>query len=185
MFQGPTSGVLVAGPTTGAIHTNPAEYIPESGLLIAQVAELRSQLHQRAKTSDLNTAIALREPLIQDGGLSIARTSGLQAALDERAKTGDLNTAIATREPLIQDGGLTVARSSGLQAALDERAKTSDVNVALFTKAIARRFGNEAERRHGLQSRSSPHKASPRFAGRQAGVARRHGGNRRLLALRH
>ena len=78
MFQGPTSGGLVAGPTTGAIHTtNPAEYIPESGLLIAQVAELRSQLDQRAKTSDLNTAIATREPLIQDSGLTVARTSGL------------------------------------------------------------------------------------------------------------
>ena len=80
MFQGPTSGGLVAGPTTDAIHANPAEYIPESGLLIAQVAELRSQLDQRAKTSDLNTAIATRQALIQDGGLTVVRTSGLQAA---------------------------------------------------------------------------------------------------------
>ena len=127
MFQGPTSGGLVARPTTGAIHSNPAEYIPESGLLIAQVRGLRSQLDQRAKTSDLNTAIATREPLIQDGGLTIARTSELQAALDERAKISDLNTTIATHQALIQDGGLSIARTSRLQAALDERAKTGDL----------------------------------------------------------
>ena len=145
MFQGPTSGIstgLHAGPTSGAIHTNPAKHIPESGLLIAQVAELRSQLDQRAKTSDLNTAIATREALIQDGGLSMARTSGLQAALDERAKTSDLNTAIATRQALIQDGGLTVARTSGLQAALDERVKTSDMNDAIATKASTQQLAD-------------------------------------------
>ncbi len=34
----------MAGPTTGAIHANPAAYIPKNGLLIAQVNTLQDQL---------------------------------------------------------------------------------------------------------------------------------------------
>ena len=44
MFAGPSAGGLVAGPTTGAISTNPAAYIPDDGIAIAQVSELRAEL---------------------------------------------------------------------------------------------------------------------------------------------
>ena len=44
MFPGPSAGGLVAGPTAGAISTNPAAYIPDDGLAIAQVSELRAEL---------------------------------------------------------------------------------------------------------------------------------------------
>ena len=47
MFAGPSAGGLVAGPTTGAISTNPAAYIPDDGLAIAQVSELRAELAQK------------------------------------------------------------------------------------------------------------------------------------------
>ena len=47
MFPGPAAGGLQAGPTAGAISTNPAAYIPTDGLAIAQVNELRGQLLQK------------------------------------------------------------------------------------------------------------------------------------------
>ena len=34
----------MAGPTAGAIAANPSAYIPNDGLAIAQVAELRTEL---------------------------------------------------------------------------------------------------------------------------------------------
>ena len=142
MFAGPSAGGLQAGPTAGAISTNPAAYIPDDGLAIAQIDQLRgellnkhplltaatplgqnlvsnlsSDLAARATTDQLLSAIATRQPVIQDGSLTVARTSGLQAALDEKAKTTDVNAALATRQPVIQDGSLTIARTLGLQAA--------------------------------------------------------------------
>ena len=47
MFPGPSAGGLVAGPTAGAITTNPAAYIPDDGLAIAQISELRGELTQK------------------------------------------------------------------------------------------------------------------------------------------
>ena len=47
MFGGPSVGGLVQGPTTGAISSNPAAYIPDDGLAIAQVSELRTELAQK------------------------------------------------------------------------------------------------------------------------------------------
>ncbi len=47
MFPGPSAGGLVAGPTAGAISTNPAAYIPNDGLAIAQISELRGELTQK------------------------------------------------------------------------------------------------------------------------------------------
>ena len=47
MFSGPAAGGLVAGPTTGAINTKPAAYIPDNGLAIAQINELRGELAQK------------------------------------------------------------------------------------------------------------------------------------------
>ncbi len=43
MFAGPTARGLQAGPTAGAISTNPAAYIPDDGLTIAQINELRGE----------------------------------------------------------------------------------------------------------------------------------------------
>ena len=112
MFQGPAYGGLVAWPTTGAIQANPAELIPENGLLVSQANALRDLLAQK-------------HPLFGLGGLVVGHTQGLQTALDARATLQDLSSAISTREPAIQDGSLTIARTSGLQQALDERAKTA------------------------------------------------------------
>ena len=64
MFQGPAYGGLVAGPTAGNIQANPAELIPDNGLVIAQVHELRSQLDQK-------------HPLVGLGDLSLVHTAGL------------------------------------------------------------------------------------------------------------
>ena len=46
MFLGPSAGGLVAGPTTGAINTNLAANIPDNGLAIAQINELRVSGHR-------------------------------------------------------------------------------------------------------------------------------------------
>ena len=145
-MSGPSAGGLVSGPTAGAISNNPAAYIPEDGLAITQVNELRSQLLQRhpllssaallpqSLVASLASDLAAKQPLVQNKSLTIAQTSGLQAALDERAKTTDVTTAINTRQPLVQNNSLTIAHTSGLQAALDERAKTTDVTTAINTR---------------------------------------------------
>ena len=148
MFAGPSAGGLRPGPTAGArYNTNPASYIPNDGLAIAQVSELRgelslkhplltatstlpqalvtnltSDLAARATAQQLTDSIATRQPVVQDGSLTIARTSGLQAAWDEKARASDVATALAAKQPLIQDGSLTIARTSGLQAAQIGRA---------------------------------------------------------------
>ena len=70
-------------------------------MTIARTANLQAALDERAKTTDVNAALVLRQPLIQDGALTIARTSGLQAALDEKAKTTDVTTALASRQPTL------------------------------------------------------------------------------------
>ena len=79
MFSGPASGGLVAGPTAGNIVTNPAQYIPENGLLIAHkhplittaatlpqnlVTSLTSDLAACATTQQLTDAMATRQPLL-------------------------------------------------------------------------------------------------------------------------
>ena len=62
MFPGPSAGGLVAGPTAGAISTNPAAYIPDDGLAIAQISELRSELAQKHPL--ITTAASLSQNLV-------------------------------------------------------------------------------------------------------------------------
>ena len=50
-MSGPSSGGLVSGPTAGAISNNPAPYIPEDGLAIFQINELRGELANTATTA--------------------------------------------------------------------------------------------------------------------------------------
>ena len=47
MFAGPAAGGLQAGPAAGAISTNPAAYIPDDGLAIAQIDQLRGELQNK------------------------------------------------------------------------------------------------------------------------------------------
>ena len=75
MFPGPAAGGLQAGPTAGAISTNPAAYIPSDGLAIAQVNELRGQLLQK---HPLITAAA---------SLSQSLVTGLPSDLAAKATT--------------------------------------------------------------------------------------------------
>ena len=85
MFQGPAYGGLVAGPTTGATQANPAELIPNDGLAIAQINELRSQLDGK-------------RPLFGLDQLSLAHTAGLETALSERATTEALSAGLAAKQ---------------------------------------------------------------------------------------
>ena len=171
MFAGPSAGGLVAGPTAGAINTNPASYIPDDGLAIAQVAELRgeltmkhplitaaaslsqnlvsnlpSDLAMRATVEQLTTGLAQKHPLLTaTSTLPQALVTNLTSDLALRATAQQLTDSIATRQPVIQDGSLTIARTSGLQAALDEKARASDVSTALAGRQAAahpRRFSD-------------------------------------------
>ncbi len=47
MFAGPSAGGLQAGPAAGAISNNPAAYIPDDGLAIAQIDQLRGELSNK------------------------------------------------------------------------------------------------------------------------------------------
>ena len=62
-------GGLQAGPTAGALSTNPAAYIPDDGLAIAQINELRGELSNKHPL--LTAATPLGQNLVS--GLSSAR----------------------------------------------------------------------------------------------------------------
>ena len=129
MFPGPSAGGLVAGPTTGAINANPAAYIPDKGLTIAQINELRGELAQkhpritataslpqalvtslpsdlaaRATTERVAAGLAGKHPRITaTASLPQALVTGLTSDLAARATAQQLADAIATREPLFAE----------------------------------------------------------------------------------
>ena len=83
MFPGPSAGGLQAGPTAGAISTNPAAYIPDDGLAIAQVNELRGELAQKHLL--LTAAASLPQNLV----------TGLPSDLASRATTEQVTAGLA------------------------------------------------------------------------------------------
>ena len=89
MFAGPLAGGLVAG----AITANPSAYIPNDGLAIAQVAELRTELTQK---HPLITAAA---PLGQ------SLVNGLPSDLAARATMVQLSAGLAQKQDAIAEGG--------------------------------------------------------------------------------
>ena len=89
MFSGPSAGGLVAGPTAGAISTNPAAYIPTDGLAIVQVNELRGQLLQRHPL--LTSAAPLSQSLV----------NGLLSDLASRPTTTQVESGFAAKHPLL------------------------------------------------------------------------------------
>ena len=101
MFAGPSAGGLQPGPTAGALNTNPASYIPDDGLAIAQVAELRGELTMKHQL--LTATSTLRQAFV----------TNLTSDLSTRATAQQLSDAIAIREPTIADGSLSQATVSG------------------------------------------------------------------------
>ena len=69
------AGGLQAGLTAGAISTNPAAYIPQDGLAIAQISELRGQLLQKHQL--ITSAAPLSQSLV----------NGLSSDLNSKATT--------------------------------------------------------------------------------------------------
>ncbi len=120
MFPGPSAGGLVAGPTTGAINANPAAYIPNSGLAITQINELRGELAQKHRL------------LTESATLPQALVTGLPSDLATRATAQQLADAIATREPLFAE--LPQARVTQLVSDLAARATTQQLAEAIATR---------------------------------------------------
>ena len=113
MFTGPAAGGLQAGPTAGAISTNPAAYIPQDGLAIAQISELRGQLLQK-------------HPLITSAAsLSQTLVTGLASDLASRPTTSQVESGLAAKHPLLT---ATAPLSQSLVATLpaDLAAKASN-----------------------------------------------------------
>ena len=120
-------GGLVAGPTTGAINANPTAYIPDNGLAIAEVNELRGELAQqhplittaaslpqhlvtslasdlaaRATTEQVAAGLAGKHPLITaTATLPQALVTGLTSDLAARATNQQLADGLAARQPLL------------------------------------------------------------------------------------
>ena len=116
MVPGPSAGGLVAGPTTGAISTNPAAYIPDNGLAVAQVNELRGELAQKnplltaaatlpqALVTDLTSYLAARETNQQlAAGLAQKHLLITATATLPQALVTDLTSALAARQPLLNN----------------------------------------------------------------------------------
>ena len=88
MFSGPSPGGLIAGPTAGAISTNPAAYIPDDGLAIAQISELRGELAQ--KHPRISATATLPQALV----------TSLPSDLAARATTEQVTLGLAEKHPL-------------------------------------------------------------------------------------
>ena len=85
----------MAGPTAGAITTNPAAYIPDDGLAIAQVAELRTELTQKHPL--LTAAAPLGQSLVNGlpSDLAARPTTELVSCLPARPLVSDVTVAFA------------------------------------------------------------------------------------------
>ena len=88
MFPGPSAGGLVAGPTAGAITTNPAAYIPDDGLAIAQISELRTELAQ--KHPYITPTASLPQNLV----------TSLPSDFAARATTEQVAAGLAQKQPI-------------------------------------------------------------------------------------
>ena len=102
MFAGPSAGGLQQGPTAGAITTNPAAYIPQDGLAIAQIDQLRGEL--QTKHPLLTAAALLGQNLV----------SNLSGDLAARATTTALSAGLSSKQDVIQAGGLQQAKVANL-----------------------------------------------------------------------
>ena len=71
------TGGLVQGPTTGAISSDPVQYIDDGALAIAQVAQLQAQLAQK-------------HPLLGQGDLPQDRVANLVTDLAGKASNAAL-----------------------------------------------------------------------------------------------
>ena len=89
MFPGPSAGGLVAGPTTGAINTKPAAYIPDIELAIAQTNKLRGELAQKHPL--ITAAASLPQHLV----------TSLASDLGNRATNQQLADGLAQKHPQI------------------------------------------------------------------------------------
>ena len=89
MFPDPSAGGLQAGPTAGAISTNLAAYIPDDGLAIAQVNELRGELSQKHPL--ITSAASLPQSLV----------TSLPSDLAARPTTEQVTAGLAQKHPLL------------------------------------------------------------------------------------
>ena len=102
MFAGPSA---VAGPTAGAISTNPAAYIPDDGLAIAQVNELRTELS--TKHPMLTAAAPLAQSLVNSLSSDCQVGTTIVLALEE-ATGATVQGALSVRSNCTVTGQLVV-----------------------------------------------------------------------------
>ena len=107
------TGGLVQGPTTGAISSDPVQYIDDGALAIAQVAQLQAQLAQK-------------HPLIGQGDLPQDFVSGLVSDLGARALSSEVTAQLGTK-----------ADAAATNTALALKADAAATNTALAGKADA------------------------------------------------
>ena len=105
------TGGLVQGPTTGAISSDPVQYIDDGALAIAQVAQLQAQLAQK-------------HPLIGQGDLPQDFVSGLVSDLGARALSSEVTAQLGTK-----------ADAAATNTALALKADAAATNTALAGKA--------------------------------------------------
>ena len=118
----------MAGPTAGAISTNPAAYIPNDGLAIAQVNELRSELS--TKHPLLTAATPLGQSLV----------NGLSSDLAARATTVQLSAGLAQKQDAIVDGGLAQSKVANLVTDLASKASSASLVSGLATTSSTAAF---------------------------------------------
>ena len=150
------TGGLVQGPTTGAISSDPVQYIGDGALAIAQVAQLQAQLAQKHPllgqgdlpqdrvanlVNDLGARALSSEVAAQFGTKADAAATATalagkadSSALDAKADAAALTSGLAGKQDTIGDAGLTIAKTSGLQDALDTKATTAALTSGLAGK---------------------------------------------------
>ena len=107
------TGGLVQGPTTGAISSDPVQYIDEGALAIAQIAQLQAQLAQK-------------HPLLGQGDLPQDRVAHLTSDLGARALSSEVAAQFGTK-----------ADAAATTAALALKADAAATNTALAGKAVS------------------------------------------------
>ena len=158
------TGGLVQGPTTGAISSDPVQYIDEGALAIAQIAQLQAQLAQKhpligpgelpqdrvtnlvtdlagkASSTNLTSGLAAKQDTIAEGGLAQSKVAGLVSDLAGKASSTDLTTALAAKQDTIAEGGLAQSRVTNLVTDLAGKASSTELTTGLAGKADLAEF---------------------------------------------
>ncbi len=95
-----THGGLVEGPTTGYLGANdPSGLIGEGALVIAQVAQLQSQINSKADAAQTTAALATKSDAAQTTAAlgTKADAAATTAALGTKADAAATTTALGTK----------------------------------------------------------------------------------------